>query len=127
MKEENSIKQQLFKLENLLLQPSVRKSTIELSKILSDEFIEFGSSGKIFSKQQIIDALQQESPIKMTIHNFEIKELAPNIMLATYQISVNDTSDKQIVTSLRSSIWKQFDKRWQMIFHQGTKSGIELK
>ncbi len=120
MKEENSIRQELFKLEDLLLQPSIRKSTSELSNILSEEFIEFGSSGKIFSKQQIIDALQQESPIKMTIHNFEIKELAPSVILSTYQISVDDKSAQPIVTSLRSSIWKLLDEKWQMIFHQGT-------
>jgi hypothetical protein len=60
--------------------------------------------------------------IKATLHNFEVHPLAPDVVLATY-CSVNETRKQH---TLRSSIWKRIDGRWQMVFHQGTptKSGV---
>ncbi len=120
METQNSIKEQLLKLEELLLQPKIRKSPEELSNILSEDFIEFGSSGIIYSREQIIDALQQESTIQMTIKNFQIKKLANDIVLATYQIISHNELKRQATYSMRSSIWKYLDERWRMLFHQGT-------
>jgi hypothetical protein len=31
-------------------------------------------------------------------------------------------SEEQVMYSLRSSIWRRSEGRWQMIFHQGTSS-----
>ncbi|MEH2058780.1 MAG: nuclear transport factor 2 family protein [Nostoc sp.] len=46
--------------EERLLQPNVRKSAKDIIDLLADEFIEFGSSGRVFDKQQIIKSLQNE-------------------------------------------------------------------
>ncbi|WP_375472314.1 DUF4440 domain-containing protein [uncultured Nostoc sp.] len=50
----------LRELEERLLQPDVRKSAKDIMDLLADEFIEFGSSGRVFNKQQIIESLQNE-------------------------------------------------------------------
>jgi hypothetical protein len=42
--------------------------------------------------------------------------LAPDVVLATYRV-VDETRKQH---TLRSSIWKLKDGRWQMVFHQGT-------
>jgi hypothetical protein len=47
-------------LEERLLLPEVRSSGDELSRLPTDNFIELGSSGAIYTKQQIIDSLAQE-------------------------------------------------------------------
>ncbi|WP_425805565.1 hypothetical protein ACHOLT_02495 [Desulfitobacterium sp. Sab5] len=91
MEIKSSIQDELFQIEQRLLHPEVRTSKEDLMVILADDFVEFGSSGHIFYKQQIIEDLIQSHTAQM-----EIKD------------------------SLRSSIWKFIDDRWQIVFHQGT-------
>jgi hypothetical protein len=116
---ENSLlKEHLCSLEERLLQPEVRKSVKELEALLADDFIEFGSSGRIFNKQQVIDGLVNESPVQMTLMDFNAKLLAPDVALTTYRVVKHQ--DRRC--SLRSSIWKWKEGKWQMFFHQGTPS-----
>lgn len=48
--------------------------------------------------------------------DFNVKLLASDIVLATYRTLRN--KDSNLV--LRSSIWKNIQGHWQLIFHQGT-------
>ena len=112
----------LRQLEERLLQPNVRKSAEEVSELLANEFIEFGSSGRIFDKQQIIASLQMEPTVRRSLVDFKTWILAPAVVLVTYRAVRQGTSDEQPIYSLRSSIWKLIDGRWQMVFHQGTLS-----
>jgi uncharacterized protein DUF4440 len=47
----------LCSLEERLLEPSVRSAADELTDWLADEFVEFGSSGRVYDKPPVIDAL----------------------------------------------------------------------
>jgi hypothetical protein len=114
--ENSSLKEHLYSLEERLLQPDVRKSVEELEILLADDFIEFGSSGRVFNKQQVIERLPNESTIQMTLMDFEVKLLAPDVALTTYRV----LKHKDMKYSLRSSIWKLKEGKWQMVFHQGT-------
>jgi hypothetical protein len=70
MQPDPSLKNHLRQLEERLLQPNVRKSAEEVSELLANQFIEFGSSGRIFDKRHIIAGLQMEPevlPIVKTI------------------------------------------------------------
>ena len=117
----------LRRLEEQLLQPETRSSADQLGKLLADEFIEFGSSGRVFDKAKIIESLQQEQhlpharSVQRSIADFSARRLAPEIVLVTYRIVVRAASHEERHT-LRSSIWKSIDGRWQMVFHQGTLS-----
>lgn len=109
-------------LEEGLLQPQFRRSPGDLATFLADDFIEFGSSGRIFDRQQAIAVLQQESTDQLTLVDFQIRELAVDVVLTTYQAVRHNQSTAQTTTSLRSSIWKFLDGHWQVVFHQGTTS-----
>jgi hypothetical protein len=74
----------LQELEESLLQSAVRKSEL-VSELLSEEFVEFGSSGRSFTKEQIITSLHAEPPVKCTATEFNIKLLAPQTALVTYR------------------------------------------
>jgi GNAT superfamily N-acetyltransferase len=111
----------LRNLEEDLLKPEVRTSPDRVSYLLADDFIEFGSSGRVSNKRQIIEALQQQardSVHRVLLAEFTVRQLASNVMLVTYRA----TSEDQGGSRLRSSIWKLIDGRWQMLFHQGTHS-----
>jgi hypothetical protein len=120
MEEKYSQEKFFRRLEECLLQPEVRKSAKEVADLLADEFIEFGSSGRVFNKQQIIESLQQEPPIQRSLMEFKASALAPGVVLATYRAARPSTSGEQPTYSRRSSVWKLIDGRWQMVFHQGT-------
>jgi hypothetical protein len=110
----------LRQLEERLLQTNVRKSAEEVSELLASEFIEFGSSGRIFDKQQIIASLQMESTVRRSLVDFKTWILAPAVVLVTYRAIRQGAPGEQPIYSLRSSIWRLIDGRWQMVFHQGT-------
>jgi hypothetical protein len=48
--------------------------------------------------------------------------LAPGVVLATYRLAWSEGGYEAPKQSLRSSIWKLIEGRWQMVFHQGTPS-----
>jgi GNAT superfamily N-acetyltransferase len=103
-------------LEEELLVPAVRKST-RLAELLDDEFIEFGSSGHIYTKSDLVAVLQAESPVAQTTSNFEVTFLAPDVALLTYRIRRHSEPSVQ---TLRSSVWRRTNGPWRMVFHQAT-------
>ncbi len=106
-------------LERELLQNSTRKNAKRVSEILADEFREFGSSGKIYSKSDIIAALQTESSVDLSLSDFQAVPLTPEISLVTYR-AAKRTADGTVLHSLRSSIWISDGTQCRMLFHQGT-------
>ena len=108
-------------LEEQLLEPEVRRSADQVDRLLADEFIEFGSSGAVYDKRRIIEALQYEEPgTTVRMVDFTARAIASDVVLITYR-SIREGTP---YSRLRSSIWKLIDGQWQMIFHQGTPSEI---
>lgn len=106
----------IYQRERSLLSFSVRTSKEALNKLIADDFVEFGASGKIYNKQDVLDSLPSETARTYIIKDFKVKELGEDAALATYKI-VEDG-----MQSLRSSIWKKINGDFRMIFHQGTRS-----
>jgi hypothetical protein len=95
-------------------------SAEEASSLIAEDFVEFGSSGKVWSKPEIIAAMSQRAPIERTVEDFSVRELSASVCLITYKV-VGVTKDRQASSfSLRSSIWRYTGGRWQIVFHQGT-------
>jgi hypothetical protein len=103
-----------------LLQPEVRRAAAEVVALLAEGFIEFGSSGRVYCREQIIEALRRESPMQRSLTHFKTSVLAPGVVLVTYCAVRQRGSAASPELSLRSSIWKLMDGRWQIIIHQGT-------
>ena len=112
--EANSLSRRLRELEESLLQPDVRKSK-ELVALLADDFVEFGSSGRIYTKADLVAVPQAESPSVETTSNFKVALLSPNVALLTYVICREAVPP---VHTLRSSVWQLRGEQWQMVFHQ---------
>lgn len=106
-------------LEEKLLQPDFRRNREAVAALLADDFREFGSSGRAWTKQQVLDKLESEPPFEAVMQDFEATKLADEVVLVTYAVTLQ-SSDSESRTSLRSSVWIRRDDRWKMIFHQGT-------
>lgn len=115
LENQSGLKKHLRELEQRLLEPETRTSPAELDNLLADAFFEFGSSGNVWYKNDSVGG-EGLSVRKMTLSDFEIHPLAEDIVLATYRVK----DETRIQNTLRSSIWKLIDGRWQMFFHQGT-------
>src|SRR6476469_11108810 len=118
----------LRRLEERLLKPEVRHSPDHVGDLLSDDFIEFGSSGGVFNKRQVIKALEQEGPpdptIRLSLVDFIARNLASDVILVTYRTILEGGPGNMQESRIRSSIWKFIEGRWQMVFHQGTPSTV---
>ena len=92
--------------------------------MLAEDFLEFGSSGYAFGKQEVLKGLAEESDSgarhARVTSDWQVRDLAEDVALVTYRVISKDLTAGTSATSLRSSIWKHHDGRWQMVFHQGT-------
>ena len=111
-------------LEEKLVEPATRHSISELSELLTDDFTEFGRSGNVYNKQVVIGRIQKEETARMTLSDFKIVGLAPNVILATYRATKTETGGQKSY-SLRSSIWRKTGDKWRMFFHQGTTAATK--
>ena len=114
----------LRRLEESLLDPAVRHSPDKITELLADEFIEFGRSGTVYDKASIIrtlgaEAIQSAATVA-EIRDFSARALSAELVLLTYRAVERSYSGGTEIHSLRSSLWKLIDRRWQMVFHQGT-------
>ena len=114
------LSQTLLQLEQRLLSQATRRDCEELSHLLADDFIEFGASGGIWNKAEVIEQLPQESFTQRTISQFAVNPLSEHTVLVTYHCHADVVGQSCTIGSLRSSIWRKQDGQWQIVFHQGT-------
>ena len=110
-------------LERKLQCPDVRASPDEVGRLLADGFLEFGASGSVWTRQQVIEGLpldQKTQPVyELTRGDFSVHWLA-DVSLITYRGTRRIPSDGREFDFVRSSIWKLINGQWRMVFHQGT-------
>ncbi len=104
-------------LEESLLRPETRHDAAALEALLAPEFVEFGSSGRVFSRAAIMALLATEGHAPApALEAFACELLASGVALVTCRIVHQDGAG-----SLRSSVWVERDGQWTMRFHQGTR------
>ena len=109
----------LYALELELLAPASRHHPERLQAILADNFREFGSSGRVYNKSEILAYLQEEPPASITLSHFEVMLLSPDVALVTYE-SQRQQTGLSAVRARRSSLWMLESTGWRIVFHQGT-------
>jgi hypothetical protein len=115
-----SIAEELLECEKRLVDTVLRRTPQRLAVLLSDEFVEFSSSGRTYDKKQVLYQLGRQLPAQLTIEEFRVVELAAGLALVTYRARAESADGKGERYSLRSSLWVQRAGNWQMLFHQGT-------
>ena len=108
-------------LEQRLLQPCAGGSSDEVCQWLSEDFREFGSSGRMLDRDEVIRARQLDTGRRFLLSDFRTTMLSPDVVLATYRVASTDTSTGASSSSLQSSVWKKHDGKWRLVFHQGAR------
>jgi ribonuclease HI len=97
-----------------LLDPNVRASPEDAAALLHEKFLEYGVSGAVWDRTQILALLSADPHVDGEPRELRVIRLGPDAMLLTYHF------EGRLSSSLRSSIWLRVEGRWQLRFHQGT-------
>ena len=108
-------------LEETLLDPAVRRDRARVEALLAEEFEEFGSSGRVWTREQILDLLASEDYERPSMEDFRCAVIAKNVALVTYRSVRTDAASGLKASVLRSSLWVKDAQGWRMRFHQGTR------
>ena len=110
---------ELKRLEEELLRPEVRRSPEKMAPLLAEDFVEFGQSGRMYRKADLLDIAAQPCEGRLSLLEFSATALAPSVALVTYR-SILRAADGRARYALRSSIWRHTEHGWRLVFHQGT-------
>jgi hypothetical protein len=119
---EEATKEEVARLELLLMDPAVRRDRERVAGLLADDFVEFGSSGRVWTREAALELLATETYTPPTVEAFACKMLDGNVALVTYHALRFDAATGERTITLRSSIWTRASGSWQMRFHQGTRA-----
>ncbi|MFS0559865.1 DUF4440 domain-containing protein [Terribacillus sp. 179-K 1B1 HS] len=114
MDEQLQVKETILRLEKSLLEEETRTSIAAVSNLLTDDFLEHGSSGRSISKAEIVT--NGLDAVDLDIRDFDVRILSEDTVLATFR-TCDEASGQE---HLRSSIWRYQPGGWRMLFHQGT-------
>lgn len=115
---EASLEELLLTLEQRLMDPVFREDRAQVSALLAEGFREFGSSGRIWSRDEILNPSEKMQPAPL-VEDFTIHTIVPELVQVTYRTLPTMPGGKP--SALRSSLWVRRGDRWQMLFHQGTR------
>ncbi|MEZ5478301.1 MAG: DUF4440 domain-containing protein [Thiolinea sp.] len=115
-------------LEHALLHSDFRQHPQQLDALLAADFMEIGITGQITTRAAVVQWLLNKSPqARWVLEDFQVRELAPGLVLATYCAKNAAKLMQAIYQGSRcSSIWKQTaesrqtSEQWQLCFHQAT-------
>ena len=114
-------KAELNRLEMLLMDPAMRREPERVAGLLTEDFTEFGSSGRVWTRATILELLATETYAPPAVDSFACRMLDKDVVLVTYRaVRTTGAKDEQTVT-LRSSIWTRKSGRWKICFHQATQ------
>lgn len=116
---EDALLVQLRTLELRLLDPQQRADVQVLEALLDPAFVEFGTSGRRYTRSEVIAALRAPGvAAEYCAEDFECARQAPDLAQVRYRsVDRHQGVERQ---ALRSSLWRSNAAGWQLLFYQGT-------
>ena len=114
------VAEELRRLEESLWRSESRYDRKLMESRFAADFFEFGRSGKIYRREELLFDPEDAGPIVATLPlpRLSVRELASD----TYQVTYLSEVSRQggVDRANRSSIWSRTPSGWQLRFHQGT-------
>lgn len=113
-----------MKNERNLLRPCYRSSREYLDQILSDKFIEIGSTGKVYDKVSAMNSVLNAPNIDTKIFEITAKQVSETYTIVRYK-----TCSPYIHSNfvLRHSLWTNISGNWQLLYHEATQNNNDPK
>lgn len=116
--EHMAVMRELMQREPLFHRKEFGTTRKDFEKMIAPAFWEVGASGRRYSRQFVLDVLEEryEKPTEAVweIGDFHCSEIATDNYLVSYTLIQG-----QRVTR-RTTIWRRTAEDWQILFHQGT-------
>lgn len=112
--------QELEELEEGMWRPQTRGDRSWMEAHLAADFVEFGQSGRRYSRADILDIDIGEFSAVLPLRDLIIRPLGKDHVLLNYQ------SEMDGMRANRCSIWSRTDSGWYLEFHQGTPTTDEV-
>lgn len=109
--------EKLKELEESLWIAETRFDLDYMESILLPGFFEFGRSGKIYTRDEILSASYSIINAKLPLKNFKVNIVTEAVALVTY---ISEVQYGELETGNRSSLWLKTSDGWKLQFHQGT-------
>ena len=109
---------EITRLEEAMWRGETRFDLMFQETRFAPDFFEFGRSGRVYSRKQIILSEAGEIQAKLPLENLSIRLLDENTAHVTYNSHVEYNG--VVEHARRSSIWSRGEQGWVMRFHQGT-------
>ncbi|WP_343319490.1 RNase H family protein [Arthrobacter sp. TMP15] len=110
----------VVELERELLDPAVRADPLRTGELLHPDFEEIGVSGRRWSRQEILDMLQDEEATSTDLEVLSLVKIDTVTALLSYRSVAQVEKSSQPRSSLRSSLWQRDSGAWRLRHHQGT-------
>jgi hypothetical protein len=108
----------LERLEEELWREETRFDIQRMDELIAPDFFEFGRSGRIYQRQDIMAIEHQTIDAVLPLPEFHVRLLDENTAQVTYHSAV--TYNNVVEHARRSSIWSRTTGSWVLRFHQGT-------
>ncbi|MES2407611.1 MAG: DUF4440 domain-containing protein [Pseudomonadota bacterium] len=109
---------ELMQREPIFHRPEFGTTRQDFEKMTEAAFWEVGASGRRYSREYILDLLEQrsENPIQdnWEAKDFHCTEIAADNYLITYTLLQGGRMTR------RSTIWRRSGLDWKVVYHQGT-------
>lgn len=110
--------EELRRREPVFHRPEFGTTRADFENIMDDAFWEIGASGRRYSREYVLDVLEErwrDPPLECwEVFDFRCAEIAAGNYLLTYTLKQEDRLTR------RTSIWRKTDAGWKIVFHQGT-------
>jgi len=89
--------------------------------VLHSSVVEFGSSGRVWTRDEILEALRSGPRIDaITIERFDAHVVRPGVFLVMYESTATDPVTGLTTRQRRSSLWMRQGDGFVLRFHQST-------
>lgn len=120
------ILEELKKREPIFHQPEFGTTRADFEKMTAEDYWEIGASGNRYDREECIETVaaryQDPDYIKNDFwetKDFECRQLSDDTYLLTYIL----IQGKEKRITRRSTIWKNQQGQWMIVYHQGTVVG----
>jgi hypothetical protein len=113
------VTQELAAREPIFHRPELGTTRSDYTQMMAEDFWEVGASGRIYSRENVLDILMGRRSLQMPEHlvvtDFVCRYISANIYLVTYQLEQDGGR-----LSRRSTLWQRTTDGWKIRYHQGT-------
>jgi len=109
---------ELRRLEESLWRPESRLDREYVDSILAQDCVEFGRSGRCYTREDMLDISTDEFSAELPLPGFAVRLPTQDVALVTYRSEVRFGED--LMAANRCSVWRRGPDGWLLEFHQGT-------